>query len=96
MNQHIKSIKHCKNTNQEIKEKKKYVYDDMQNYQKEYNEYRKEKGKQNIWCETCNKYIKTYNLSHHKKTEKHKNKLNNQNNNNYDNYNYEEVEILQN
>lgn len=93
INQHIKSIKHSKNTNQEIKEKKKYVYDNMKNYQKEYNEYRKEKGKQNILCTICNKYIKIYNFSHHKNTEKHKNKLDNQNNNNYE---FNKVEILQN
>lgn len=93
MNQHIKSDKHCKNTNQEVKNKKKYVYDNMKNYQKEYNEYRKERGKQTILCPSCEKHIKIYNFSHHNKTQKHLNKLNN---NDHEPYNFNNVEILQN
>jgi hypothetical protein len=92
MNQHIKSDKHCKNTNQFIINKKKYVYDDMKNYQKEYNEYRKERGKQTMLCPSCEKHIKIYNFSHHNKTQKHLNKLNNE----HEPYNFNNVEILQN
>jgi len=93
MNQHIKSAKHCKNINQEIINKKKYVYDDMKDYQKQYNEYRKERGKNEILCPSCQKHIKIYNFSHHAKTQKH---LNNLNGNEKQEYNFNNVEILQN
>ena len=66
---HEKSNKH--NDIKKDKIKKVYKYDHMKEYQKNYNNIRNEKGKEEVFCVTCNKNIKKYNLQHHNKTKKH-------------------------
>ena len=88
LKQHLKSDKHRENIGEDKIIKKKYNYGG--DYQKEYNEYRKIAGKYKIRCETCNKDINRYNLSHHKKTMKHIDKLNK---NVIEPFNFEEVQL---
>lgn len=87
---HKKSNKHRLATNQEIIENPRNIEYCRLN-QKKYNESRNTNGKELINCETCNKMIKYYNMSHHRKTQKHINKLND---NNQD-FDYKEVDLIE-
>jgi len=89
LNQHKISDKHTKKAGLEKEKKGQNIYD--KDYQSLFNEYRKEKGKNKVICNICNKMYTYQNLSHHKKTIKHLDKVRGDK---IDPYNFEELKLI--